>query len=62
MIRLWIIVASLLASCTLKNPILHDCEIYPRLVDDRNIRAINSSNVSSQYGNMGTEGVLECSY
>jgi len=51
-----------LTSCTIKNPIFHDCSVYPRLVDDRNIKGINNSNVSSQYGQVGSEGVLSCDY
>ena len=51
-----------LSSCTIKNPIFHNCSVYPRLVNDQNIRGINSSNVSSQYGYIGSEGVLSCDY
>lgn len=62
MFRYWILIALLLTSCNIKNPIFHDCTVYPRLVDDRYNRSINSSNVSSQYGYIGTEGVLSCRY
>lgn len=60
MIRVWVLIAMLLSACTIKNPVFRKCSIYPRLIDDRNIRAINQSNISSEQGYLGTEGVLDC--
>lgn len=52
----------LLNGCEINYLPVRNCTVYPRLVNDKYYRSINNSNISTQHGNFGSEGVLDCEY